>query len=237
MIPLWFLPEFHFHYTVKMFDEGNDCPVLSYEYIFPGKRFISFTYLISIISVLHKVLTRCYSLRHWTWAGCGDIMFAIRSFRSMLYVHHTQSQDWLTWQFSVSPFPEPSLASLMSHLSYQMLHRKGCEWVQCLGGWLWTEKRQTSRPGWKAAWLPVLSNVNGSHEVLLDGSSALQWMRSPAFQASGIYFGFRTCRDGEPDGSWDNLRRLPVFQATVHFHGLAKLMSLMEAYTVAARHV
>lgn len=103
LIPFWFTLKFHFHYTVKMFDEGNDCPALSYEYIFTRKRFISFTYLISIISVLHKVLTRCYSLRHWMWPGRGNVMFASRSFRAVLYVHHTQSQQWLTWQFSVSP--------------------------------------------------------------------------------------------------------------------------------------
>lgn len=138
MVPLWFTSEFPFRYTVKMFDVGNDCPALAYEYIFTGKRFISFTYLISIISVLHKVLTRCYSLRHWTWAGYGDVMFASDSFRSMLYIHHTQSQHWLTWQFSVSPFfwdlsrhfNEP-LELLFYHSLNQTLCRKGCEWVQC----------------------------------------------------------------------------------------------------------
>lgn len=96
MIPLWFTPAFHFHYTVKMFDEGNDCPALSYEYIFTRKHFISFTYLISIISVLHKVLTHCYSLRHWMWARCEDVMFGRRSYRSVLYAHRTQSQQGLT---------------------------------------------------------------------------------------------------------------------------------------------
>lgn len=84
---------------------------------------------------------------------------------------------WVTWAF-------------FSHSLNHMLCRKGCEIVQCLGRWLWTKKQQTSRPGWKAASLPLLSNVNSSLKVLLDGSNALQWMRSPVFWASGIYLCF-----------------------------------------------